>query len=119
MKLGTARPQAVSGALLRCGGAPAPLDVLLERSAEERRDDAGAAYFRRVAKSIVLVLFGDQQTVVRGTSRQYAGFGEQHARTPSVVRQLRRATLTRVTLGERGHSARYGRHIAGQRLSLH
>lgn len=26
----------------RCGGAPAPLDVLLERDAEERRDDASS-----------------------------------------------------------------------------
>ena len=40
--LETARPRAVSTALLRCGAAPAPLDVLLERDAEERRDDASS-----------------------------------------------------------------------------
>ena len=40
--LGTARPRAVSAALLRCGGAPAPLEVLLERHAEESRNDACA-----------------------------------------------------------------------------
>jgi hypothetical protein len=40
--LETALPRAVSTALLRCGGAPAPLDVLLERDAEERRDDASS-----------------------------------------------------------------------------
>jgi len=40
--LETARPRAVSAALLRCGGAPVPLDVLLERNAEESRDNASA-----------------------------------------------------------------------------
>jgi hypothetical protein len=40
--LETARPGAVSAALFRCGGAPAPWDVLLERDAQESRDDASA-----------------------------------------------------------------------------
>jgi len=38
--LGTARPRAVSAALLRCGGATSSIGLLLERNAEERRDDA-------------------------------------------------------------------------------
>jgi hypothetical protein len=38
--LETARLRAVSAALLGCGGAPTPLYVLLERNAEESRDDA-------------------------------------------------------------------------------
>jgi hypothetical protein len=41
--LETARPQAVSAAPLRCGGAPASFGLLLERDAEERRDDASAS----------------------------------------------------------------------------
>ena len=41
--LETARPRAVSAALLRCEGAPAPSGLLLERNAEESRDDARAS----------------------------------------------------------------------------
>ena len=37
-----ARPRAALAALLRCGGTPAPFDVLLERHAKERGDDATA-----------------------------------------------------------------------------
>jgi hypothetical protein len=39
--LETARPRAVSAAIA-ARGAPAPLDVLLERDAEESRDNASA-----------------------------------------------------------------------------
>jgi hypothetical protein len=44
--LETARPRAVLAAVLRCGGAPAPLDVLLQCYAEESRDYASAGYER-------------------------------------------------------------------------
>ena len=40
--LETARPRAVSDRSIAVRGAPAPLDVLLERDAEERRDDASS-----------------------------------------------------------------------------
>ena len=49
--LETARPRAVSAGLLRCEGAPAPLDVLLERHAEERRDDASAGHKRATQRA--------------------------------------------------------------------
>ena len=41
-RLETARPRAALAALWRCGGAPAPSDVLLERHAKECGDDATA-----------------------------------------------------------------------------
>jgi hypothetical protein len=41
-RAGDGPPRAVSAVLLRCGGAPAPLDVLLDRDAHESRDDASA-----------------------------------------------------------------------------
>ena len=40
--LETARPRAVSAALLRCGGRTGSIGLLLERDAEERRDNASS-----------------------------------------------------------------------------